>query len=120
MKCFLAGVPIADGFYMGENVDDGDSSAPPYNLTSVMKSMASLAIANINDDSALSEDKILQLRRASKIICAPHSDQPPLDCTNSCLFNVLTDPCEAFDVSKQYPTVSSESFLKISPHRPRT
>ncbi|XP_043275096.1 arylsulfatase B-like [Venturia canescens] len=113
---YLTGVSPWHGAYLGENVDDGDSAAPSYNVTSVTSSLVALALAGAINDSVISEAKILELRRANKVVCAPHSDEL-LDCTDTCLFDVLADPCEAAEISDQHPEVVRELRETVKNYR---
>ncbi|XP_043275097.1 uncharacterized protein [Venturia canescens] len=92
---------------MGENVDDCDSAAPPYNVTFVTNSMAALAIANTTTlKPKLSKNKILELRRGNKVVCPPHNNQP-LRC-RYCLIDIVADPCETTNLFYQHYQTSME------------
>ncbi|XP_011304476.1 arylsulfatase B-like [Fopius arisanus] len=92
-------IPIYDS-HLGSHIDDGDPSVPPYNITAIMSSPASLAIFRTMGNYARPK-KILHLRQESKITCAPFTEIA--NCSEICLFNLNTDPCETRDISSDHP-----------------
>ncbi|XP_015114107.1 arylsulfatase B [Diachasma alloeum] len=102
-------MPYYDGYY-GDNVDDGDSSAPSYNLDAVMASPSSQAILETTG-AIVDPSSILDLRAQEKIDCKPPAEFA--NCSGTCLFDLEIDPCETTDVSSQYPDVVEmlENFI---------
>ncbi|XP_063973449.1 arylsulfatase B-like isoform X1 [Diachasmimorpha longicaudata] len=94
-------MPLYDG-HSGNNVDDGDPAAPPYDLEKIASSATSRAIFRTTGTLTRSR-KMLDLRARSKIICKPFTDIA--NCSETCLFNLSSDPCETTDISSDHPEV---------------
>nr|XP_050856383.1 arylsulfatase B-like isoform X3 [Vespula vulgaris] len=89
-----------NGNYYG---DDGvDDSYPRYNASNIMSSLVARAISAISNNR-LTEQKIKNLRRNTKISCKHPTYF--LNCTKNCLFNIFEDPCETTDISENNPKI---------------
>lgn len=93
--------------------DDGeDPGYPEYRAEEVLASPAGLAIARLGFDHQVSEVEVEQLREKSTVRCKP-STKSSMNCTASCLFDVLEDPCETRDVKADHPEVRPSFFFLL-------
>ena len=99
----INGAQLEYGAYYGDS--GTNQSYPEYNVSTVLQSSTGSAIARISE-SALSVQKIINLREESRVICKNFTDYPK--CLDRCLFNVYSDPCETTDLSSAYPKIVDE------------
>lgn len=104
-NCFSKGAQLEYGDYYGDS--GTNQSYSEYNVSSVLQSSTGSAIAGISE-SALSVQKIINLREESRVICKNFTNYPK--CLDRCLFNVYSDPCETTDLSSAYPKVREGLF----------
>ncbi|XP_015182415.1 PREDICTED: arylsulfatase B-like [Polistes dominula] len=96
--------------YFGDN--GTDSSYPKYKTLDVISSLAGRAISTVAKKKLTSE-KIHELRQSTKVTCKHPNNL--MDCTDHCLFDLSTDPCETTDISKYYPkiTVHLRNYIDV-------
>ncbi|XP_058803438.1 uncharacterized protein LOC131671204 [Phymastichus coffea] len=76
-------------------------SYPSYNLTEAFNSAAGLAIARLPGFVNSTEDEARALRASAVVTCRHSANYSK--CSDTCLFDIVSDPCETRDLSKQRP-----------------
>ncbi|CAL7948728.1 unnamed protein product [Xylocopa violacea] len=85
--------PLHNGYYGDSGMNN---SYPEYNVSSVFRSPAGAAIADISDHPLRVND-VIRLREGAKVLCNNVTSYSK--CENECLFDIHDDPCETTDLS---------------------
>lgn len=88
--------------YYGDNTGS-DSSYPVYNWTNVLNSTTGLAISRIFNFKSTKRDDAKKLRDSAVVRCQHPTNYSK--CMGTCLFDIVSDPCESQDLSKSLPEV---------------
>lgn len=87
----------------------GDSGDDPsyraYQAEEVLSSPTGRAINRLGYSHRVSEVEVEQMREKSTVRCKP-STLASMNCTATCLFDIIEDPCETKDIQNEHPEVS--------------
>lgn len=72
-------------------------------MTGVLSSLAGRAIASLGNQSLPPQKRITELRKKATVRCEKKDDRP--DCLDTCLFDIVKDPCETTDIIDEHPEV---------------
>ncbi|XP_058802393.1 arylsulfatase B-like isoform X2 [Phymastichus coffea] len=88
-------------------VRDYNMYSPSYDLRNIMLSMAGQALKklNVTDFTLPNEDRILELRKKATVTCVHKVFYPKCINKRTCLFDIISDPCETTDIAGERPDI---------------
>ncbi|XP_044261434.1 arylsulfatase B-like [Tribolium madens] len=96
-------IPEYEHYYGDSGRNHGD---PPYNFTAVLSSSTNRAIQN--------SIKIVNLRGETDLSwCRSANQTPIMDCTEGCLFDLESDPCETTNIIQREKIIAGRLFKRL-------
>ncbi|XP_008216017.2 arylsulfatase B [Nasonia vitripennis] len=94
----IRGINRYDDYY---GKDGNDYSPKTYDVTGVLSSLAGRAIASLGNQYLPPQKRITELRNKATLRCEKKDDRP--SCRDTCLFDIVKDPCETTNIIDEHP-----------------